>query len=202
MKRVSQWTLLIGCFLLASAAYADPILTLNPASGALTGVAGATVGWGFTITNSTDYLVVTGSSFCDSGSSPLPGVCNPVSPNIGSYTDFIGSQFVVVGPSPENTSVSQTFDNTVLTGIGSFAINANASGTASGIIVMTYDLFSVSPNDSNFNPNDEISGGNFLTADASVTVGQTSPVPEPAAFVLMFTGFLTLLPLRFLKRAI
>lgn len=190
MKRFSQFAIVLVAMLLVSAAHADPILTLNPVGGALTGSVGSTIGWGFTISNSTDYLLVTGSAFCDSASSPLPGICNPVSPNLGSYTDFIGQQFLVVGPSPESTTISQDFDNAALTGLGSFSINADATGTASGILVVTYDLFSVSPNDPNFDPNDEISGGNFLTENASVTVGQTSPVPEPTSLVLIGSGFL------------
>ncbi|HUO73665.1 MAG TPA: PEP-CTERM sorting domain-containing protein, partial [Solirubrobacteraceae bacterium] len=77
----------------------------------------------------------------------------------------------------------QVFDASLSTGIGSFAIDPSASGTASGIIVLTYDLFSVSPNDPTFSPDDEISGGNFLTANASVTV-----VPEPSSLVLLGAG--------------
>ncbi|MBY0484005.1 hypothetical protein, partial [Nitrosomonas sp.] len=42
---------------------------------------------------------------------------------------------------------------------------------------LTYDLFSRSPLDANFNPDtDTLSNGNVLSATASVTV---SPVPEP-----------------------
>ena len=171
--------LLAGGLLLTSA-WADPILTLIPADGAISGTPGTTVGWGFTLTNDAHYAVITGRGFCDSTSSPLPDICLPPSPNLGTYTDFAGAQFLVAGPSPENTVISQTFDNTALTGIGSFVIDPSASGTASGIIVLTYDLFSVSPNDPAFSPDDELSSGNYLTAAASVTA-----VPEPASISLL-----------------
>ena len=76
-----------------------------------------------------------------------------------------------------------------MTGIGRFTLSPSATGTASGIIVLTYDLYKVSPNDPTFTPDDEISGGNYLTAGASVHVG-SSAVPEPHAFVLLAVGLL------------
>ena len=182
--------LLAGCLLLTSAARATTILTLDPAGGAISGLAGTTVGWGFTFTNDTDYAVITGTQFCDTSSSPLPNICASLAPNLGTYTDFAGLQFLVAGPSPESTTVSQTFDNSLLTGIGSFAIDPGASGTVSGIIVLTYDLYSVSPNDPAFNPDDVISGGNYLTANASVTVAPVTSVPEPGSFGLLGAGLL------------
>ena len=85
----------------------------------------------------------------------MPNICLSLAPNLGAYTDFAGAEFLVAGPPPESTTVSQTFDNTALTGIGSFAIDPGASGTVSGIIVLTFDLFSVSPNDPGFSPVDD-----------------------------------------------
>ena len=183
MKKNPLFGGLVGCLLFAAAAHASPVLTLDPPSGAISGTPGTTIGWGFSLTNTTDYVVITGSQFCDASSSPLPDICLPVSPDLGSYADLAGLQFLVVGPSPESTTISQVFDASLLTGIGSFAIDPSASGTSSGIIVLTYDLFSVSPNDPTFSPDDEISGGNFLTAAASATV-----VPEPGSLVLLGAG--------------
>ncbi|MFI5167133.1 MAG: hypothetical protein ACHQQS_10960 [Thermoanaerobaculales bacterium] len=155
----------------AGAAGAAPTLQLAPAGGALTGSPGATVGWGFTITNSTDYLVVTSASFTPSTT-------------LGTFTDFIAQyQFVVVGPSPESTSVSQGFNNGSHTGVGSFAISAGAhpGDAASGTITVTYDLYSVSPNDPNFDPGiDLVLTDNTLTAAASVSV------PAPPAIAKAF----------------
>lgn len=174
--------------LFATSAGAVTTFTLDPPSGAISGPAGTTVGWGFTFFNDTNYAVITGTQFCASTSSPLPAVCAAVSPDLGTYTDFAGPQFLVVGPAPdESPTLSQSFDNTTQSGLGSFTFDPGASGTASGILVLTYDLFSVSPNNPNFSFNDEISGGNFLAANASVTV-QPANVPEPATLLLLCAG--------------
>ena len=192
MHKVLSFGFLAGCLIFTQAAQANTTLTLDPANGALTGLAGATVGWGFTFTNDTDFAVITGTQFCDSSSGSLPAGCLPVSPDLGIYTDFAGMQFLVAGPSPESTSVSQSFDNTLMTGIGSFAIDPSASGTVSGLIVVTYDLYSVSPNDPTFDPSDEISGGNYVDATASVTVGSLPTAPEPGSLPLLAIGLVAL----------
>lgn len=176
-----------GWLFFAPASRANTILTLNPPNGAISGAAGATIGWGFTFTNDTNYAIITGTEFCASGSSPLPNICLPPAPDLGTYTDFAGAQFLVVGPFPESPSVTQAFNNSLQTGLGSFSINPGASGTESGIIVLTYDLYSVSPNDPTFSFADEISGGNYLTAAASVTVANSSSVPEPGPLPLLGT---------------
>jgi hypothetical protein len=162
-----------------------PVLTLDPASGMISGTQGETIGWGFTITNTANYLEVTSSAFClNPVSTPF---CTP--PTIGAYTDIISSEStpVVVGPSPESTSVTQSFNAMTPTGVGSFQISGSAvnGSTNEGEIVLTYDLFSVSPNAPNFNPTlDTISTDNFLTTAAGVAVSAvTIPEPGPLAFV-------------------
>ncbi len=162
-----------------------PTLTLDPADGALVGPAGSTVGWGFTLTNlGTDFLVVSGSDFC------VGVISSPCSNSLGTYTDFAGPQFFVLGPSPESSSFAQGFDNNLQLGMGSFLINSSATGSVTGFIALTYDLYSVDPNSSLFDPNaDTVSVGNFLTSAASVTVGTpVSPVPEPASGLLLVSG--------------
>lgn len=172
-------------FGLCGLAQADglPTLTLDPPGGAISGAAGATVGWGFTLTNlGTDFAVVSSSDFC-------VGVpASPCSNSLGTYTDFAGPQFIVVGPSPEAGIVTQSFDNTLLTGMGSFLINPGATGSVTGEIVLTYDLFNADPNSLTFDPSlDTVALGNQLTADASVTVGALT-VPEPATLLLLGAG--------------
>jgi hypothetical protein len=162
-----------------------PTLSLDPLGGAISGAPGTTVGWGFTLTNpGVDFLVVTGSDFC------VGVITSPCSNSLGTYTDFTGPQFLLAGPSPENSGVTQTFDNSLLTGIGGFLINPSATGSVVGDIVLTYDLFNVDPNSPNFDPTqDTVSLGNSLTAPASITVA-TQTVPEPATLLLLATGLI------------
>lgn len=178
-------TVLLCALAAGSRALADavPTLTLDPAGGAVSGAAGSTVGWGFTLANlGTDFAVVTGTDFC------VGVISSPCSNSLGTYTDLAGPQFLVVGPAPESNSVTQTFDNAAMTGIGSFLINVGASGSVDGMIVLTYDLFSVDPNGANFDPTlDTVSLGNELTAGASVAVG-TESVPEPGSLLLLMSG--------------
>lgn len=175
IKRIAPMLFLVG--LLIPAAHANTILTVTPST--ISGAPGSTVGWGFTIFNDTNYLVVSSAAF------------TPASP-LGTFTDFIAQfNFIVVGPAPEATSVSQTFNLNALTGIGSYAISSAApSGSViAGQIVLSYDLFSRSPNDPNFDPNtDTVSTGNPLSGAAQVNVGST--VPEPASFGLVGVALL------------
>ena len=154
-------------------ASAAPVLDLIPANGTIGGGPGDVVGWGFTLTNTTDFLVVTSADFVSSVA-------------LGTFTDFIGPNFIVVGPAPENPVVSQFFNALAMTGIGSFAISPSAAlgSTVSGEIQLTYDLFSRSPNDPTFNPaTDTLSVGNLLSGTASAQV-----VPEPASWLMMGTA--------------
>ena len=178
--------LIATLLLLALGAHANATgisLTLNPLGGAISGAAGSTVGWGFTLTNlGVDFAVVTGSDFC------VGVITSPCSNSLGTYTDFAGPQFLVFGPSPESSSITQAFNNGLMTGIGSFLINSAATGSVSGEIVLTYDLYNVDPNALNFNPlADAVSLGNSLTSAASVTVA-TSSTPEPGSLLLVAVG--------------
>ncbi len=184
MLKTLIFGLLGSSFMFTAAARADATLTLDPPNGAISGLPGTTVGWGFTFENDTDYAVITGTAFCDSSSSPLPDICFPVSPSLGAYTDFAGAQFIVAGPAPESPSITQSFDNNLQTGIGSFAIDPGAFGTATGIIVLTYDLYAVSPNNPKFD-GQQLAGGLYVTAKASI-----SAVPEPATLPLLAFGIL------------
>jgi hypothetical protein len=169
----------------AGASRADTLPTLNVLPEDVVGPAGSTVGWGFTLTNlGADFAVITGSDFC-------VGVpTSPCSNPLGTYTDFIGAQFVVIGPSPESSTLAQSFNDNLQTGLGSFLINPGGSGTLAGELLVSYDLFSVDPNALNFDPTiDTLSVGNFLTSAASVTVGTvTVPTPEPATLSLLLGG--------------
>jgi hypothetical protein len=174
-------TILFCAVLLSASAcqtLAASALTLDNPN--LVGAAGTTVGWGFTITNDTNYLVATNSDY--------------LTLNVyGVYTDFIFAYgiFQVVGPSPESATWSEPFDPVAHTGLGSFTINDFLPlGTLSnGHIQVTYDLYSVSPNDPNFDPTvDTLATGQKLSANASVLVA----TPEPATIGLFTAGVLVL----------
>ena len=194
-SRMIRTAVLAALFVLAfgSRAFADtaPTLTLDPTNGALVGPAGSTVGWGLTLSNpGDDFMVVSGSDFC------VGVITSPCGNSLGTYTDFVGQQFFVLGPSPESTSLVQAFDNSSQFGLGSFLINPGATGSVTGFIALSYDLFSVDPNGLGFNPDtDTISNGNLLTAPASVTVG-TAATPEPATILLLLCA----LPIALLLR--
>ena len=152
-----------------------PKLTLIPSDGLIAGIPGSTIGWGYTVTNTVDWLVLTSANFEPSTS-------------MGTFTDYTQFNFIVVGPAPESESVTQDFDTLALTGAGSFTIAPDAPvGTdIVGEIVMTYDLFSVDPDSPSFNPiEDTISTDNPLPAFAEVEVKAT---PEPATWLGMITG--------------
>lgn len=190
MKMLRIIFIAIFCMLaIGTRAKADsnpPVLTLDPTDGALTGPAGSTVGWGFTLTStSPDFAVITGSDFC------VGPITSPCSNSLGTYTDFIGNQFVVVGEGSMENPGPEAFDDASMMGVGSFLINPGATGSVSGDVVLSYDLYSVDPGASNFDSiADLISTGNYVEAAASVTVGNstTSPMPEPSTPPLVLVG--------------
>lgn len=168
-KRILSLTIFLGLISLHMA-HASVSLQLDPPGGDLSGASGASVGWGFSLSNTENYLVVTSASF------------EPATP-LGTFTDYISApeNFFVVGPGlGASKTWTQSFDASEHTGIGSFVISASAtpSTSASGEIVISYDLFSRSPLNPNFNPDtDTLSNGNVLTANASVS----TIVPLPTA---------------------
>lgn len=166
----------IQVLLLATAstglATADITLTLDPSGAAVSGSPGQTVGWGFTVANSlSDYAVITSAIF----------VPDPTS----QFTDFISPQFVIVGPG--SPSITQNFDLASQQGVGSYMIPSVTpiGALLSGSIELTYDLYTVSPNDPSFDPGADLeSSGNTVSADASIDVVAT---PEPGFIVLWAT---------------
>src|SRR5579884_1632868 len=111
------------CVLAASICQAAPTLTLLP-SGSISGAPGATIGWGFTLTNpDNDFITITSSNFC-MGTTGVTNSCVPAA--LGLYQDFIANAFLVSGPSPEMPSITQPFDMNAITGIGSITLNPSA----------------------------------------------------------------------------
>jgi len=177
--KLSILTIAAAAFLsFGAVAPAAAVLNLDPLSGAISGPAGSSVGWGFTLTNPTDFAVVTSSNFC-LGTSGITSLC--ISPVLGTYSDQIATNYTIAGQNPENP---------VVTGqLGTFLIDAGAPvGSADvGQLVLTYDLYSVDPLAGNFDPTtDLISAGNFLSDSASVSViSGASVAPEPSSLPLI-----------------
>jgi hypothetical protein len=180
---------LFGFLAMCLTASADPTLTLTP-SGTVSGLPGDTVGWGYSIENDTsDYLVVENSYFCDPGEDPSDFDC---SPGLGAstYQDFIANNFTEIAP---NSTGAQSFDATANTGVGEYSIDplAVAGQSDVGSIVIVYDLFTtdfLSPDYTccQVGGDVEISAA----AEVDVTGTGTSPVPEPATQGLVVAGLL------------
>jgi hypothetical protein len=167
-------SLLIGCAMTAQGITLD----LTPVSD-VSGPPGAVVGWGFSLQNdTTEFLLAANSFFCEPGQDPVFTTCTPT---LGTYTDFIASNGILVAP---GATVSQSFDG-VSQGFGQYAISASAQPLQadSGSLVFIYDLFTANP----FDPNSgaiQDGGDRELFRGASVTVSATA-VPEPAPLAML-----------------
>jgi hypothetical protein len=158
----------------APALAGDITFALDPVGGTVSGAPGETIGWGFTLTNSGPYwLLVDESTFV---------------PDTADYTDFISIPFMVIGPSPENDSWTESFDASAQTGAGSFSIDPAAvvGSEISGPILLTYDLYDVDPNSPSFDPANDLvlPSGQQISADAEVDVVAPTSTPEPALGIL------------------
>jgi hypothetical protein len=175
MKRLFH--LLAAGIAFAAIAPATAVFAFDPIGGSLSGNPGATIGWGFSIQDTTEFVLVSESSFCPTGSTASDLPC---SSTIGTYTDF-STNIPVVGPSPDQPSVTQAFILATQQGYGSFHINTTATaGTVmSGEIAIVYDLFTGDPNSGGA----QIGGDNFTFLPASITVTSAAGVPEPSAMV-------------------
>ena len=169
----------IACFTFALAAFAlfqthacaSPAFTLDPVGGNVSGFAGQTVGWGFTLKNNTDFILIVSSS-----------EFQPSLNSIGTFTDFMGPEFIELDP---GASLTQAFDFSSQLGVGSFAIDGGVSVPSSivGRILVTYDLFT-----EDF---DQVAFSQILSADASV-----SALPEPLSIILIGPGLAALAGIR------
>src|SRR5579863_9522416 len=94
----------LGLLAACLAANADSVtLQLDPLSGTVSGSPGDTVGWGYTLDNNTsDYLVVSFSAFCEPGQDPLFTTCSPAL-DASTYTDFLSSTFIELSPGGSTT---------------------------------------------------------------------------------------------------
>lgn len=173
-------------------------LTL-PNSGALYGMPGQTVGWGFTLTSDpittqqgtfTPWLIVTNVDFVPMlGDTPV-GVFTPY------MTEWPNSS-AVIGPDEgrdEGNPWTQSFNPILRKGVGQVVINdfQQPGDSVKGWITVLVDVFSVSPNNPAFNPiTDTVEVGLQLEAKAGIRVIEPDdaptiphPTPEPATLSL------------------
>lgn len=174
--------LLLLCTLTAASLAAAPLLTLNPADGAISGPAGSTRGWGFSLTSdSSRWLTVIGSLLLTESD-----------PGVGFYVDSIGAlggplNFVLP---PNDPTWQLNFDAATGEGVGSFTFDPNAPVGAvnSGILRIIVEAYAVDP---------AVCGGacldETLTFDvnysATVTADPGPDVPEPATILLTGLSF-------------
>jgi len=161
---------------IAGSAFADNVsLDLQPATGSLTGTPASVVGWGFSLTNTTnDFLVVANSLFCESTQTPVSSTC---SPRLGVYSDIIAGNATVVDPGGR---VTQAFSPDGSSGLGSFSIwsSATTGQTDTGSIFIIYDLFDADPFSQ---PAKQIGGDQTVSSAVAVNVGvPAATAPEPA----------------------
>jgi hypothetical protein len=161
-------------------------IQLNPLNGAMDGIAGASVGWGFVVdwtSTDGDLISFTGSSI---GSETNPDL-------LASYTDFIGLQG---GPdlpdevlSPGSSPWTETFDNVSQQGVGAYAITTNPTiavpgAQDAGQITVDFQVYDIDLN--------QIGDSSYsYPAKFSVTVDAAS-APEPASLLLVASGLLGL----------
>lgn len=163
--------------LLAGSLAAAPVFTLDPTSGAISGPAGSTRGWGFTLTSdSSRWLSVVGSLLLTESD-----------PSVGFYQDYIGG---LGGPvnfalPPNDPDWHLNFDEATGDGVGSFTFDPGASLGAvnTGILRVIVEAYAVDP---------AICGGACLeetllfdlSFSATVTADPGPTVPEPASLSL------------------
>lgn len=186
MKRLVQ-LLSVQMILTALALATTASFGFDSFGGALSGTAGSTVGWGFTISDASQYVVVDLSDFCPAGLTASDLYCAN-GPN-GTYSDFAFNA-PIVGPSPYSSSATENFDPVQMTGYGSFTISAAAAvGTViSDEIYVMYDLYSGDP----AMGGTDVSQDNLAMLDASVTVISGS-VPEAGTMLPLGLGIAGLL---------
>jgi hypothetical protein len=164
----------------APLAFGASILTLttNPISGAIAGAPGQTIGWGFTLANSSDnFALISSADFCGGI------ISSPCSTPLGAFTDFIAQfNFTLINP---HSSLSNIFNPITHTGIGSYAINASAIPGSSflGQIVLTYDTFT------DATLNNQIGFDDRVTAAASVSAAAVQ-TPEPSSISMVSIALL------------
>jgi hypothetical protein len=177
------------------------VLAFDPTTGALDVQPGATTGFGYSITSSGYYILVTSDPACTitSGTGLATATCL-INTYFQNVWDPQGG--LVVGPNPTAPSVSsltQPFDATAATGAVELLIDSSAPSGSHilGTVSFSYDVYSGDPNDfNNFDPfTQTIATGQLESDTFDVTV-----VPEPASLWIAAPMALALMAFRRRRR--
>jgi len=178
-----KWMAAVAALTFAPAAWASAVMSLDPVDGVVSGSPGDTVGWGFTVTNGTNWISIDSVSI-ENETSPLGGTTG----GFTSYMDLLGGSQNGVTP-PNQTWTLPFSPGSPGTGVGQYVIDPSTPPGASdsGDFVIFYDEFSDDPNtcgscfldtlqlfDSTGNPP-------AFTIDVAVS---TTPEPATATFML------------------
>ncbi|MGH9860981.1 MAG: PEP-CTERM sorting domain-containing protein [Candidatus Acidiferrales bacterium] len=175
---VSGIAALAAVFLLAPAAQADSwTLALAPPGGAISGPAGSTIGWGFTVTNqsATNWLMLTGIT---------ADLFQQATPDASIFS------FPILAPM---STLSVAYNAATFEGIFQITWDATApvGFTNLGVFIVTGEFWDADP----------FAGGGFVSLaldqsaaySATVSPSANTPVPEPATLLLATTGAAVLL---------
>ena len=174
-KGICWVTIALGFLLAAGAARADTVtFTTVPNPGDVSGPAGSTVGWGYSITNNstTMYLDISGidsTLFLATDGTPDASIFN--FPNVG----------------PGDTA-TQSYDPVDALGLFQFTWN---SGVAAGTMETgTFTLYgALCPASDPICVDDgTVPPGVIATADYTATVAGAAPLPEPCSILLLLAG--------------
>ncbi|HNY41795.1 MAG TPA: PEP-CTERM sorting domain-containing protein [Bryobacteraceae bacterium] len=153
-----------------------------PAGGAISGPAGSTIGWGYSLTNesASEWLLTVGlntDSFLDG-------------------TPILLFDFPILAP---NGSVTVPFDELTSTGLFMLIwdLAAPASSVNSGTFVLSAQWWDGDPLDGGNYIMDALDAGSAYSATVSESTGT---IPEPSTWLLVLTAFGTLAYRRVLSR--
>jgi protein-disulfide isomerase len=170
--------------IIPSGLFADTYtFSLVPASGDISGAPGATIGWGYSITNdsTSDWLLATNLN-ADSFSYGTP---------------ILLFDFPEVAP---GATVTELFDPVAMTGLYEDVLNSSAPNGS--VDSGDFDLSAAWYNGDPFNGGTFIADAVDIEAPYSATVGTgTSSMPEPSSLLLCALGMAAIVALRLTPRA-
>ena len=182
MNPIKRLIVAVAAFTAVASADVLPTVafTLDPPNGYLAGAAGTSVGWGYTISSTSNFVFIESFSFDEA--SPVGAFSQP-----GVPADAATGGSPIIVPWLLDTSGLQ------------YDIDAGAlvGAATEGVMTLTYDVYSDAGQDN------LIDGGSGLTVNAQfngqdVTAevfvkGPAATVPEPGAFTLFVLGAAALL---------